>query len=112
MTGRGTCTMCGAQTVTAATTTRAVTLDWPWTPNGIWAVEHTAAGRFSARYVPVGVAITVTEHRYREHACQDTPQQEQRAAWKAAASAHSRQQRNNRGKRQRAGITGIRVRPQ
>ena len=111
MTGRGTCPLCGAQTVTAATSTRAVTLDWPWTPNGIWAVEHTASGRFSARYVPVGVATTVTEKRYREHACQDTPQQEQRAAWQAADSAHKAASRNKRGKRPQPAITGIRINP-
>jgi hypothetical protein len=68
-TGRMVCRTCEAPVLTVYISGRRTTLDWPQAENGQFAVEHTAGGSWHARYLPVGEATRIVEHRYREHSC-------------------------------------------
>ena len=96
-------------------------------PAGNTAAQHTAAGGWRARYSAPGEALRFPEKRYMPHwatspRCAPPKDADgQRAAagevvafldqYRKTRSANAKTQRNRRGKRPAAPITGIRINP-
>lgn len=107
------CEPCGARLIMALVGGKRKMLDWPRADDGSFAVHQTASGTWMGRELVQGETPLPYEHRHHEHfttspQCRPpSPDQRQAAAeaadqigtWRKAESAHSRAQRQQRGKR-------------